>query len=46
MIKKLKQLLCIHKWKCIYVYGMSADFKCKKCGKAKKDLLFGYTSTK
>lgn len=46
MIKKLKQLFCIHKWKCIYVYGLSADFECKKCGKYKKDFLFYSTSTK
>ena len=40
MIKKLKQFFCRHKWKCVYVYGFSADYKCYKCDKRTKDSIF------
>lgn len=39
MFKKIKEFLCIHKWKAIYIYGLSADFKCSRCGKYKKDFI-------
>jgi len=40
MLKKLKQFFCRHKWKCVYVYGFSADYKCLKCNKHIKESIF------
>ena len=35
-MKNLKQFFCRHKWECIYVYRISADYVCTKCSKTKK----------
>ena len=37
ILKKLIQLICTHKYVCTYVYNISADWRCVKCGKRKKD---------
>jgi len=36
MIKKLKQFFCKHSWRCVYIYGTYADWRCRKCDKKKK----------
>ena len=36
MIQKIKQYFCKHTFKCLYIYGTFAEWKCKKCGKCKK----------
>lgn len=35
MIKKIKQYFCKHKWQCMYIYGTTALWRCKKCDKTK-----------
>jgi len=37
IMKRLKQFFCRHKWECIFVYRISADYVCTKCYKTKKD---------
>lgn len=45
MIGKIKQWLCKHSWRCVYIYHMTADWKCNKCGKRKKGMApFGVTN--
>lgn len=36
MIKKIKQYFCKHSWRCVYIYGTYADWRCRKCDKGKK----------
>ena len=38
LLLKLKQKLCKHHWKCVYIYHVTADWKCKKCNKRKKGM--------
>lgn len=36
----IPQMLCIifaHKWKIYFIYNMTADFKCERCGGMTKD---------
>lgn len=35
MFKKIKQYFCKHKWQCMYIYGTTALWRCKKCDKTK-----------
>ena len=46
ILKKIIQYLCTHKYVCTYVYNISADWRCVKCGKRKKDFApLGFTKT-
>lgn len=36
MLKRLKQLFCKHRNKCVYIYNTFADWKCEKCGRRTK----------
>ncbi len=36
MIQKIRQYFCKHTYKCVYIYGTYADWRCLKCEKKKK----------
>jgi len=38
VLKKIIQFLCTHKYVCTYVYNISADWRCVKCGKKTKGI--------